>query len=144
MTNRAMDILPRSVLAGIVASAAVTILQFHPASAADDCLAKPKVVAPSGQHWYYRSDRATKRQCWYLGDESSHGASLGVRKSAAVVAHLHHQQLSQAAADARAEFPSPAVPAPDVQRDLVAAAPAALPPASLAESTAATVGAQYN
>src|SRR3569833_2738002 len=144
MKNRAMNILPRTVLAGLVASAAVTIVQFYPASAADACLAKPKGVAPSGQHWYYRSDRATKRQCWYLGDESSHGASLGVRKSAAVVAHRHHQQLSQAAADARAEFRSPSVPATDVKRDLVAAAPAALPPASLAESTAATVSAQDN
>jgi hypothetical protein len=144
MTNRAMDILPRTVLAGLVASAAVTIVQFYPASAAEDCVAKPKGVAPSGQHWYYRSDRATKRQCWYLGDESSHGASLGVRKSAAVVAHRHHQQLSQAAADARAEFPSPAVPATDVKRDLVAAAPAPMPTAPLAESNPAPVGAQDN
>jgi hypothetical protein len=143
MTNRAMDILPRTVLAGMVASAAVTILQFHPASAADDCLTKPKGVAPSGQHWYYRSDHATKRQCWYLGDESSRGASLGVRKSAAVVAHRHHQ-LSQAAADARAEFPSPAVPATDVKRDLVAAAPAAMPAVPLAESNPAPAVAQDN
>jgi hypothetical protein len=138
MTNRAMDIVPRIVLAGVVASAALTTLHFRPASAADDCIAKPKGVAPAGQHWYYRSDRATKRQCWYLGDEAAHGASLSVRKTAAVVAHRHHQQFSQAAADAHAEFPSPAVPATDMKRDLVVAAPAAMPAAPLADSDAPT------
>ncbi len=34
--------------------------------AASDCLASPKGVAPQGQHWYYRLERGTKRQCWYL------------------------------------------------------------------------------
>jgi hypothetical protein len=144
MTNRAMDIVPRIVLAGMVASAAVTTLQFHSARAADDCLAKPKGVAPAGQHWYYRSDRPTKRQCWYLGDESAHGASLSVRKTAAVTARQHHQQLSQTAADAHAEFPSPAVPATDVKRDIVAAAPAAMPAAPLADSSAMTERAPDN
>jgi hypothetical protein len=36
-------------------------------SAADDCLAKPNAPSPPGQHWYYRLDRATHRECWYLG-----------------------------------------------------------------------------
>jgi hypothetical protein len=36
-------------------------------SAAEDCLAKPGAAGPPGSHWYYRLDRATKRQCWYLG-----------------------------------------------------------------------------
>lgn len=40
-----------------------------PANAASDCLASPKGTAPQGQHWYYRLDRATKRQCWYLRAE---------------------------------------------------------------------------
>jgi hypothetical protein len=31
-----------------------------------ECLAKPNAVAPQGSHWYYRLDRATRRQCWYL------------------------------------------------------------------------------
>jgi hypothetical protein len=31
-----------------------------------ECLAKPNAVAPQGSHWYYRLDRATHRQCWYL------------------------------------------------------------------------------
>jgi hypothetical protein len=140
MTNRAMAIAPRIILAGVVAGAAAATLQVHPASAADDCLTKPKATAPAGQHWYYRSDRATKRQCWYLGDEASHGASLNVRKSAAVAAHRHHQELSQAAADARAEFASPAVPATDAKNSIVAAvAPTPVEPSPMTTASAATM-----
>ena len=41
------------------------------ANAASDCLASPKGTAPQGQHWFYRLDRATKRQCWYLRAEGA-------------------------------------------------------------------------
>jgi hypothetical protein len=37
--------------------------------AADDCLTKPNAAAPQGSHWYYRVDRTTHRECWYLGPE---------------------------------------------------------------------------
>jgi hypothetical protein len=33
---------------------------------ADDCLAQPNSSAPEGNHWYYHTDRATQRKCWYL------------------------------------------------------------------------------
>jgi hypothetical protein len=46
--------------------------------AADECIANPNSQPPQGQHWYYQTDRKSKRQCWYLGPE---GAT--VRKSAA-------------------------------------------------------------
>lgn len=39
------------------------------ANAAADCLASPKGAAPQGQHWFYRLERSTKRQCWYLRAE---------------------------------------------------------------------------
>jgi len=38
---------------------------------ADDCLASPNGACPPGTHWYYRVDRATHRQCWYLGAEGT-------------------------------------------------------------------------
>lgn len=41
------------------------------ANAASDCLASPKGAAPQGQHWFYRLERATKRQCWYLRAEDA-------------------------------------------------------------------------
>lgn len=44
------------------------------ANAADDCLTSPKKTAPEGQHWYYRVERGTKRQCWYLRAESAKSA----------------------------------------------------------------------
>jgi hypothetical protein len=140
MTNRVMAIAPRIVLAGVVAGAAAATLHFHPASAADDCLTKPKGTAPAGQHWYYRSDRATKRQCWYLGDEASHGASLNERKSAAAVTRRHRQELSQAAADAHAEFASPAVPETDTKNSIVAAvAPTPVEPSPMTAAAPATM-----
>src|ERR671915_203556 len=40
------------------------------AAAADSCLSAPKGATPSGSHWYYRIDRVTKRQCWYLREEN--------------------------------------------------------------------------
>jgi hypothetical protein len=40
------------------------------AAAADSCLSTPKGATPSGSHWYYRIDRVTKRQCWYLREEN--------------------------------------------------------------------------
>jgi hypothetical protein len=46
--------------------------------AADECIVRPNSQPPQGQHWYYRTDRESKRQCWYLGPE---GAT--VRKNAA-------------------------------------------------------------
>src|SRR5512145_1758304 len=39
--------------------------------AADDCLAKPGSAAPQGSHWYYRIDRPSKRQCWFLAPEGA-------------------------------------------------------------------------
>jgi hypothetical protein len=38
--------------------------------AADDCITKPNAAPPQGNHWYYRTDRTTQRQCWYLRPES--------------------------------------------------------------------------
>jgi hypothetical protein len=40
-----------------------------PLAAVDGCLSAPKGPTPAGSHWYYRLDRVTKRQCWYLRQE---------------------------------------------------------------------------
>jgi hypothetical protein len=31
-----------------------------------ECLVAPRDAAPAGQHWFYRTDQATKQKCWYL------------------------------------------------------------------------------
>jgi hypothetical protein len=36
--------------------------------AAPECLTKPGAPPPQGKHWYYTTDRANNRRCWYLGD----------------------------------------------------------------------------
>jgi hypothetical protein len=38
------------------------------ALAQEACLAHPNRTASPGTHWYYRIDRPTHRQCWYLKD----------------------------------------------------------------------------
>lgn len=41
------------------------------AKTADTCLSAPKGPVPAGGHWYYRVDRATKRNCWYIGEDKN-------------------------------------------------------------------------
>ncbi|CCD87069.1 conserved exported protein of unknown function [Bradyrhizobium sp. ORS 285] len=110
MTNRTANVLPCVAAVVLVGAAAVTV-EFQPASAADECLAKPGET-PAGKHWFYRVDRTTKKQCWYLreDDRAAQGASLTTRKLAS---HRDRTALSSSAADARAEIQSSANQAGD-------------------------------
>lgn len=63
---------------------------------AEDCLAAPNAASPSGQHWYYRIDRATRRHCWYL-----HAAQRVARPA-------HHEAAPESEAVARPESTAPA------------------------------------
>jgi hypothetical protein len=47
------------------------LLSVQVSRAADECIEKPNAPAPQGSHWYYRIDRASNRQCWYLGAEAA-------------------------------------------------------------------------
>ncbi|NOJ48257.1 hypothetical protein [Bradyrhizobium archetypum] len=86
------------------------------AQAADACLSAPKGATPSGSHWYYRIDRATKRQCWYLREESERAddkftraappASAPVSAAAEAPAPPPQTPPSKQFADARAEWVS--------------------------------------
>jgi hypothetical protein len=40
-----------------------------PANAAAACNAAPNSPPAAGSHWYYRTDRASGRKCWYLASE---------------------------------------------------------------------------
>lgn len=72
MGNRTAKFIS-ALVGGIIAGAPLAAeSQNAPATAstaAADCLASPKGVAPQGQHWHYRLERSTKRQCWYLRAE---------------------------------------------------------------------------
>jgi hypothetical protein len=61
-----------SVLAKIVLFLAYSVLvagTSHAESIVTDCITKPNSTAPQGSHWFYRLDRVTHRQCWYLGTQ---------------------------------------------------------------------------
>jgi hypothetical protein len=63
--------MTRFVPAILTVCFAAVCLPVQASRAADDCLAKPNAPSPQGSHWYYRVDRTTHRQCWYLGAEST-------------------------------------------------------------------------
>jgi hypothetical protein len=126
-------------------------------AAADSCLSAPQGATPSGSHWYYRIDRVTKRQCWYLREESdaaddkfARAAPPASAPTAAAEEPAAPQQRTitrKSIADARAEWISQpraepnapakvertvaAVPAPAVQNSPRAAMPNVLAPAPL-------------
>ena len=57
------------IVAILGAVVAVTARSSRAEAAVDDCLSKPNAPPPQGSHWYYRSDRASNRRCWYLGPQ---------------------------------------------------------------------------
>jgi hypothetical protein len=108
------------------------------AGATDDCVASPKATAPQGQHWYYRVERGTKRQCWYLRDEGAKTAQTSAQTATAQTTAAQNTQSTapktvtpapHSVQDARAEFTTQqSAAAPDT----TASIPAAItpPPAS--------------
>ena len=169
MSNRSVKFAP-ALIAGVVAGAnlaAMTDLRAQvlttaaqaatPATqaAADGCLSAPQGATPSGSHWYYRIDRVTKRQCWYLREESDAGddkfaraappASAPASAAEEPAAPQQRTITRKSIADARAEWVSqqpraePArvervvatAPAPAVQNNPRAAMPNVLAPAPL-------------
>ncbi|OKO82837.1 hypothetical protein [Bradyrhizobium sp. AS23.2] len=86
-----------------------------PTNAASDCLASPKGIAPQGQHWHYRVERGTKRQCWYLRAEGGKDSAKAVQTAQAAT----NTPTADSAApqqhpvqDARAEYLTPQGAAP--------------------------------
>ncbi|MCK1741844.1 hypothetical protein IVA80_13415 [Bradyrhizobium sp. 139] len=80
------------------------------ANAASDCLAAPKGTAPQGQHWYYRIERATKRQCWYMraeGGKDSANAVQTAQASPDASAADSAAPQQRPVQDARAEYLTP-------------------------------------
>src|SRR5258708_7354482 len=68
MQNRTAKFVS-AIFASLLAGACLTTVSDNTAHAADSCLSGPKGALPQGGHWYYRIDHATKRHCWYIGDE---------------------------------------------------------------------------
>ena len=98
MPQHRPTLVPAIFALPLAASCVVSAGAVHAA----ECIAKPNAPAQQGKHWYYRTDRATKRQCWYLG---SQGAS--VQKGATQASEQPAPNaLAQPAAPQRAHRPT--------------------------------------
>jgi hypothetical protein len=97
--------------AGLVVSAPFATIPQQAVHAAEECLARPRDVAPPGKHWYYHLVRETNSHCWYLHEvteTSSHAAmSRRARRAAIVASHKNEPALPRTTADAYAEFGLP-------------------------------------
>jgi hypothetical protein len=86
MLQRKLTFVP-SVLALALASIS-WVTSTGAARASEKCLTAPNAPAPPDEHWYYRTDRATNRQCWYLASRDT-----PVRKRATDDSKLSRSQL---------------------------------------------------
>ena len=57
------------LVTGITTAFAAVNVTVTSSRADDDCLVGPNTAAPQSSHWYYRVDRLTHRECWYVGPE---------------------------------------------------------------------------
>jgi hypothetical protein len=102
MSNRSAKFVA-ALFASILAGASLTsVTDIRAQAAADNCLTAPKDKTPAGSHWYYRLERGTGRQCWYLRDENDKSARAAPRDSST-------DEATDTAATAAAE---PAAPPP--------------------------------
>ncbi len=67
--------------------------------AEEECISKPNAPAPQGQHWYYRTDHASNRQCWRLGPQG-----LPVQNSAPQTEEQPAPVAAQSTAPPRAQL----------------------------------------
>jgi hypothetical protein len=81
---------------------ATVCLTIQASRAADDCITKPNAPSPQGSHWYYRVDRATHRECWYLGAEGTK-VHPRVRQAVSPVRPPAPKPIAQPAAPTAAE-----------------------------------------
>ena len=109
MPNRTTKFVS-ALLASLLAGAPLTTASHGAPAEAEQCLAGPKGALPQGGHWYYRIDRATKRHCWYVGDEKeklSRVAPKNSAPSAEAVSPRKETATQRSIADAHAELPLP-------------------------------------
>jgi len=93
-----------SILTGVSFTSATDV---RAQAAADNCLTSPKEKTPEGKHWYYRLERGTKRQCWYLRGEDDKSARAAPREPSA-----------DEAADATPAEPAAPPPRPVVRKSI--------------------------
>ena len=53
-------------LPALAAGALALMFALNTTASAAECLVAPREAAPAGQHWFFRTDKATQQKCWYL------------------------------------------------------------------------------
>ncbi|UVO34159.1 hypothetical protein KUL72_21915 [Bradyrhizobium arachidis] len=132
-TAKFISALIGSIIAGVPLAAVSQNAPVAPGAAstvnpASDCLTSPKGGAPQGQHWHYRVERGTKRQCWYLRAE-------GVKEPAraATTAQMASSTAQpdspppQSVQNAHAEYVAPQSAAPQAAPTAATAVPVTQP-----------------
>jgi hypothetical protein len=87
-----------------------------------NCIAKPSGQPSQGQHWFYRTDRVTNRQCWYLAPQNADARKSAIKQLSSThklsVAPPHKQrptaklpQVANVTSVAETDVPSPAAAA---------------------------------
>jgi hypothetical protein len=126
MANRAAKFVS-ALFVTVLAGLPLTAVSQSAPSTEEDCLSAPKGAAPQGQHWYYRLERGTKRQCWYLREEGSRAAQEGTRAMQSTQPAANAQNAASSAPrsvqDARAELTTP----PAAIRDAAVSSPTQSP-----------------
>jgi len=90
-----------AVFASLLAGIALPTAVHSAVGPADSCLSGPKGAPPPGGHWYYRVDRATKRQCWFLGEAKQKPSRANPQNASS------SKEPQRSIADAHAELPMP-------------------------------------
>ena len=109
MSNRTAKFVS-AIFASLIAGTPLATVSHGAVAAAADCLSAPRGQTPSGGHWYYRIDHATKRHCWYLGEEKEKLSRVAPKNSAPLAEPVSPQQetaTQQSIAEAHAELPLP-------------------------------------
>ena len=68
MLQRKLTLVPSVALALVSTS---WVISTETIRASEKCVTAPNAPAPRDQHWYYRTDRATNQQCWYLASRNT-------------------------------------------------------------------------
>jgi len=110
MACRAVKLLSAILASTVLCVSAVTI-PLGTTDAAEECLTTPKNETPSGQHWYYLTERGTKRHCWFLREKIEHSSlaatSSLARRAARGATRENETVVTRSTAGAHAELPMP-------------------------------------
>lgn len=99
-----------AIFAGLLLGTPLVTASHGAPAKAEKCLARPKGTPPAGGHWYYRTERATKRRCWFIGDAREKRARAAPETSppaANSASPPESADTQPSIANARAELPLP-------------------------------------